>query len=108
MAKWGRNFFHKFRDKVKKQIEEPNDLDNRVDNVGVQNQFKEKECLNDLMKHEEMYWHQREKDFWLSEGDSNMKFFQAQAPIRKKVKRIAYEHDEMTDNHEVHHENQVS
>lgn len=35
MEKWDKNFFHKFRDKIKKQKEVLNALVNRADEVGV-------------------------------------------------------------------------
>lgn len=46
MAHWGRNFFHKFRDKVKKQKELLSNLVNRIDSEGVKMYFEEKEKLN--------------------------------------------------------------
>lgn len=42
MAKWVRNFFHKFRDKVKKQKEILNALVNRSDEEGIRCYFTEK------------------------------------------------------------------
>lgn len=65
MARWGRNFFHKFRDKIKKQKDVLNLYVNRDDEEGVERYFEEKECLQDIMKHEETYWKQRSKAFWL-------------------------------------------
>lgn len=88
MAKWGRNFFHKFRDKVKKQKEILNALVNRSDEEGIRCYFTEKNRLDVLLKDEEFYWQQRAKAFWLSEGDTNSKFFHAYASARKKANRI--------------------
>ncbi|KAL8096839.1 hypothetical protein AgCh_030071 [Apium graveolens] len=65
--------------------------------------FIEKDRLDDLLKQEETYWKQRAKAFWLSEGDTNSKFFHAQDTIRKKANRIVFlrnEQDEIIDNHE--------
>lgn len=90
MAKWGRNFFHKFRDKVKKQKDILDKLINRNDQIGVGLYFEEKDRLDDLMKQEEVYWQQRAKAFWLTEGDKNSKFFHAQASARKKGNHIDY------------------
>lgn len=53
MACWGRNFFHKFRDKVKNQKELVTRLSDRTDIVGVEQYFTEKEKLNTLLLHEE-------------------------------------------------------
>lgn len=90
MAKWERNFFHKFRDKIKKQKEVPDALVNISDESGVHRYFEEKNHLDDLMKQEEVYWLQRAKAFWLTEGDKNTKFFHAQASARKKPNHIDY------------------
>lgn len=90
MAKWGRNFFHKFRDKIKKQKELLSSLVNRVDSAGVKSYFEEKESLNELLLHEEVYWKQRAKVFWLTEGDANTKFFHASASIRRKINHINF------------------
>lgn len=90
MARWGRNFFHKFRDKVKKKKELLSILVNRVDSEGVKLYFEEKERLNELLFHEEIYWKQRAKVFWLTEGDANTKFFHASASTRRKTNRVAF------------------
>lgn len=50
MAKWGRDFFHKFREKVKKQKELLNALVNRTDEDGINKYFIEKDRLDELMK----------------------------------------------------------
>lgn len=65
MAKWGRTFFHKFREKIihHKAIIEA--LKDREDDDGIQLYFKEKEKLNDVLQHEELYWKQRAKPFGL-------------------------------------------
>ncbi|XP_074335942.1 uncharacterized protein LOC141673107 [Apium graveolens] len=88
MAKWGRNFFHKFRDKVKHKKEEVNLYADCEDEEGVRKFFEATNQLNDLLSHEEVYWKQRAKAFWLEEGDSNSKFFHAFANARKKVNQV--------------------
>lgn len=55
MAKWGRNFFHKFRDKVRKQKMVLDELVTREDAEGISRYFVEKEKLSDLLLHEEVY-----------------------------------------------------
>lgn len=55
------------------------------------------------MKHEELYWKQRAKSFWLTEGDTNSKYFHAQATTRKKLNQIYAlrdSDDQMVRNHE--------
>lgn len=90
MAEWGHKFFHKFRDKVKRQKGVIDDLVNRTDAAGVESYFKEKEKLHDLLLQEEVYWKQRAKVFWLAEGDLNTKFFHAQASMRKRANHVPY------------------
>lgn len=103
MAKWRRNFFHKFRDKVVKQKEVINCLVHREDSEGIRRYFEESDKLNDLLLHEEIYWKQMAKLFWLSEGDSNSRFFHASASKRKKANHIINlinEEGELTSKHE--------
>ncbi|XP_074366501.1 uncharacterized protein LOC141707310 [Apium graveolens] len=55
MARWGRNFFHKFRDKIKKQKATISNLVDRTDDVGIAKYFEEKNKLDDLLFQEEVY-----------------------------------------------------
>lgn len=89
MSKWGRNFFHKFRDRICYQKEVLNNLVNRTDEEGIRNYFLERDRLNDLFLQEEVYWKQRAKCFWLAEGDSNSKYFHAFASARKKSNLVS-------------------
>ncbi|XP_074342376.1 uncharacterized protein LOC141679913 [Apium graveolens] len=103
MANWGRNFFHQFREKVRKQKEVLNELVNGEDEDGVKKYFEERDQFNDLLLHEEQYWKQRAKAFWLTEGDTNSKFFHAQASSRKKLNHIAHlknDAGDLIDNHD--------
>lgn len=45
--------------------------------------------MNELLTHEEAYWQQRAKNFWLKDGDTNSKFFHAAASSRKKMNHIS-------------------
>lgn len=63
---------------------------NRFDSAGIKAYFDEKEKLNALLLHEEVYWQQRAKVFWLTEGDANTKFFHASASSRRKTNRIQF------------------
>lgn len=55
MARWGRSFFNKFREKVKAQKTILKKLVNRVDVVGVEKYMRERDNLSDLLFHEELY-----------------------------------------------------
>lgn len=103
MAKWGKTFFNKFREKVRRQKKIIADLVNRVDAVGVESYLNEVERLNDLLFQEETYWKQRAKLFWLEEGVDNTRFFHATATSRKKTNHISYLKNDagvQVDNHE--------
>lgn len=89
MAKWGREFFNKFREKVLKQKKIIEALKQREDDDRVQSYFEEKDKLHELLIHEEAYWQQRAKNFWLKDGDTNSKFFHAAASSRKKLNHIS-------------------
>lgn len=88
MEKWGKKFFNKFREKVKAQKEVVAGLADRTDEQSVALYLKEKEKLNDILLHEEVYWKQRAKLMWLEEGDSNTKFFHASATARRKTNHV--------------------
>lgn len=45
---------------------------NKVDDESVKHYFEEKDKLHQLLLHEETYWKQRAKVFWLEEGDYNV------------------------------------
>lgn len=81
---------NKFRDKVKEQKEILNNLVNREDEEGIEQYFLERAKFNELLLQEEVYWKQRAKVFWLQEGDSNSKFFHAQASQRKRLNKITH------------------
>lgn len=86
-----------------KQKEVINKLVDCVDEDNVKRYFEEKEKLHQLLLHEEIYWKQRAKVFWLEEGDSNTRFFHASASTRKKQNCISSLKDdtgESTSNHE--------
>lgn len=50
--------------------------------------MEEKIRLTKLLLHEEVYWTQRAKVFWLTEGDDNTKFFHASATIWRRINHI--------------------
>lgn len=62
----------------------------RTDEAGLRQYFMARDRLNELLLHEEVYWKQRAKTFWLAEGDENTKFFHATASARRKTNRITH------------------
>lgn len=69
----------------------------------MQQYFTEKNKLNELLFHEEVYWKQHAKTFGLAEGDANTKFFHVNASARRKTNHISYREVESgtrIDNHE--------
>lgn len=89
MAKWGRSFFHKFREKVIKQKVVLDGLKNRHNDDGIYLYLFENTKMKKLLLHEEVYRKQRAKAFWLDERDTNSKFFHATASSRKKMNHIS-------------------
>lgn len=86
----GRRFFNKFKEKVKNQKMVLDSLRNRCDNEGVKEYFVVRDKLHEILLHEELYWKQRAKIFWLKERDENTRFFHASATARRKSNRINY------------------
>lgn len=56
----------------------------------VKEYLSEKEQLNLFLMHEESYWKQWAKLFWLKEGDENTRYFHAPATAKKKANRIDF------------------
>lgn len=103
MARWGRNFFHKFRDKTAIHKVALQLLVDRTDSNRLKEYYEEKNKLDELTLHEEVYWKQRAKTFWLAEGDANTKFFHATALTRKRNNHIPFlvtESEEKVDTHD--------
>lgn len=84
MSRWGKSFFHKFREKIKSLKTKLDFMVNQEDDLSVIEYLSERGNLNTLLFQEEMYWKQRAKVFWLREGDDNNRFFHASATERKK------------------------
>lgn len=63
-------------------------MTNRCDNNGIKQYFVERSKLDELLYHEGIYWRQRAKSFWLTEGNTNSKFFHAATTKRKKINNI--------------------
>lgn len=94
MARWGRSFFHKFREKIKEHKNSIARLKDLTDDDSIKEYLAVKDSLNTLLFQEETYWKQRAKLFWLEEGDENTKFFHSNASARRKANRITHLFDD--------------
>lgn len=94
MARWGRAFFHKFKEKIKKQKIIRERFSDQVNSNSIKQFLEANERLNILFDQEESYWKQRDKMHWLAEGDDNTKFFHSSASARKKSNRIEHLFDD--------------
>lgn len=56
MDKWGRKFFNKFREKIRKQKEELKVFEDCADERRTNRYFEERSKLEELLIHEEAYW----------------------------------------------------
>lgn len=63
MAKWGRVFFNKFKEKVKRQKQVLDSLCDKTDDISVKLFLSEKDKLKEILLHEEIYRKQRAKLF---------------------------------------------
>lgn len=64
------------------------------DDIITKQYFEERGKLDELLIHEDVYWKQRSKSFWLLEGDSNSRYFHAFATSRKKKNKLNQLRDE--------------
>ncbi|KAL8133721.1 hypothetical protein AgCh_008966 [Apium graveolens] len=86
----GHVFFNKFKEKVKNQKRILDSLRDKYDDGSVKQFLIEKERLNEILMHEEIYWKHRAKLFWLKEGDANTRFFHACASVRRKTTHLKF------------------
>lgn len=90
MARWGRSFFHKFRENIKMHKANLVKFIECNDASSIQEYLSEREKLNTLSLQEETQWKQRAKLFWLRKGDDNTRFFHASASAKKRANIIKF------------------
>ena len=94
MSAWGRisapNFRHRIN-KIRTQIE---DIRNDAKDAADPQLTIMQQNLANLLLQEDSYWRQRSKVFWLSDGDTNSKFFHASASARRRKNSIKKLRDE--------------
>ncbi|XP_074374101.1 uncharacterized protein LOC141714482 [Apium graveolens] len=95
MARWGKSFFHKFREKLKLHKSYLSKFVDCIHEVSIQEYLRERDKLNELLFQEEIYCKQRAKLHWLEDGDENTRFFHSYAYTRKRINKITYFYGEV-------------
>lgn len=89
LLEWSKKRFGKIREEIEKvrgQLAFSFDVHGR-DSISTDRVTLET-ILNDLLRQEQVFWKQRAKNFWLSDGDMNTKFFHQCASNRRKKNLI--------------------
>ncbi|XP_050238293.1 uncharacterized protein LOC126687780 [Mercurialis annua] len=94
LKSWSGDCAPKFRSRLKGIRDRMRRFQKRTDTRGLQQYNNLVKEYNNLLGEEEVYWKQRAKRFWLSEGDSNTRYFKNFATGRKRVNRVDRLRDE--------------
>ena len=88
MASWSKNIVPNFRKQINKQSLDIEAFRNSAHDANDLQLVTMQNNLATLILQEDIYWKQRSKIFWLSDGDTNSKFFHASASARKRKNTI--------------------
>lgn len=88
ISTWSRDVFPNYRQLINKQRSKIDEARNSMLDGSDPSIEGMQKNLASLLLQEETYWRQRSKIFWLSDGDTNSKFFHASASARKKKNTI--------------------
>ncbi|CAN0888737.1 Transposon TX1 uncharacterized 149 kDa protein [Linum grandiflorum] len=94
MTEWGRGFARRFRAAI---VTKRKELEELREGSGEEAADAEQRCRDELLvllQQEEAYWKQREKQFWLKDGERNTRFFHMSANGRRKWKNVKHLIDE--------------
>ncbi|MCH83857.1 hypothetical protein A2U01_0004683 [Trifolium medium] len=95
MHNWGKEKYGHIPKQIQHHQEKLRKLKERVPNRNTINQIKKTEQeLDDLLKHEELWWAQRGKAHWFLHGDKNTKYFHQKASQRKRKNKINFIEDQ--------------
>lgn len=84
LEEWGGGMVEEIKVKMRKYKRRLKQLRSRRDKYGI-NQYNEIRWVYlKLLEKQEIYWHQRAKQFWLQHGDQNTGFFHKYASTRKE------------------------
>lgn len=88
LEEWGGGKIKELRDKIQGYRKEMRKFRSRRDNYGVRKYNEARWEYMKLLEKQEVYWKQREKQYWLREGDQNTRYFHNFASGRKKHNRL--------------------
>ncbi|XP_075473722.1 uncharacterized protein LOC142504799 [Primulina tabacum] len=88
LQRWGRKVSREFREKIDRCKNEIDYLRSKIDQASVQRALELNSELIVLLAHEETFWKQRAKAYWLKDGDMNSKFFHKTATSRRESNKI--------------------
>lgn len=85
---WGNEITGSFKARIKQCKSIMKSLRGRRDTLSIQKYQEATHKLNEIYTQEEIFWKQRCKQLWLSEGDQNSRFFHNAAKTRRKSNQI--------------------
>lgn len=87
---WGREITGCFRDRIQRSKRMIQLLKGRRDENSGRKYQEECKRLSEIYVQQELFWKQRGKQLWLSEGDQNTKYFHTSTKVRRKNNQITY------------------